>query len=272
MNPEEAFNQLKNEFPFNDYLNCNTLDNSYKTVTSVVLKNLPNQAKILDFGCGPCDKTAILQKLGYNCHGFDDLEDDWHKINNNREIILDFINKQGINFIDAKSNNWPIKETSFDMIMLHDVLEHLHDSPRTLLNELLLNLKEEGLLFITVPNAGNIRKRIHLLMGKTNLPPFEGYYWSPDPWRDHIREYVLDDLKKIVDYLELEVVEIKAVDHMLTPEKIPKYLIPFWKAITILFPGWKDSWSLLAKKPIGWEQNKDPKEIEGYTFYPNIKR
>jgi hypothetical protein len=30
----------------------------------------------------------------------------------------------------------PFDKCSFDMIMLHDVLEHLHDSPRDLLNDL----------------------------------------------------------------------------------------------------------------------------------------
>ena len=28
------------------------------------------------------------------------------------------------------------KRSSFDMVMLHDVIEHLHDSPRTLLDDL----------------------------------------------------------------------------------------------------------------------------------------
>ena len=48
-------------------------------------------------------------------------------------------------------------------------------------------------------DASNIRKRIDLLLGKTNLPPFDGYYWSPDPWRDHNREYVLDDTLIILE-------------------------------------------------------------------------
>ena len=82
----------------------------------------------------------------------------------------------------------PLQRSLFDMVILLDVIEHLHDSPRTLLNDLVDTLKDGGLLFITVPNAGNIIKRIDLLLGKTNLPPFDGYYWSPDPWRDHKRE------------------------------------------------------------------------------------
>jgi len=273
MDPKEAFNQLLDEFPFDNYIQCEFLSNSYKTIIDTVHENLPINSKILDFGCGPCDKTALLQKLGYDCFGYDNLQDDWHKIDNNRQIILKYIKKQGIKFIDGGiKKEWPFQKSLFDMVMLHDVIEHLHDSPRTLLNDLVDTLTDGGLLFITVPNAGNIRKRIDLLLGKTNLPPFDGYYWSPDPWLGHNREYVLGDLKKLANYLGLEIIELKAVDHMLTLEKIPKILIPFWKAMTILFPSWKDSWSLLAKKPIGWLKNRNPKIIEGYTLYPTVRK
>jgi len=272
MKPEHAFEQLLDEFPFENYIECKHLSNVYKTVTDTVLTNLPSGSKILDFGCGPCDKTIILKKLGYDCYGYDDLQDDWHKINDNRKLILNNIKQNGIKFIDAGiEKEWPFNKSEFDMVILNDVIEHLHDSPRVLLNDLVDILKDGGLLFITVPNAGNIRKRIHLMLGKTNLPPFNGYYWSPGPWRDHIREYVLNDLKKLAFYLELKIIEIKARDHMLVPGKMPKAFIPLWKAITVLFPGWKDSWSLLAMKPNGWTGNRDPREIEGYTFNPIIK-
>ena len=81
--------------------------------------------------------------------------------------------------------------------MLNDVIEHLHNSPRSILLALLEALKDEGVLLITVPNAGNIRKRLDLLRGKTNLPPFSQYYWHPDPWRGHVREYVHGDLEQL---------------------------------------------------------------------------
>ena len=58
------------------------------------------------------------------------------------------------------------------MVMSHDVLEHLHHSPRDLLNDLCELIKPNALLFITVPNAVNIRKRIDVLRGKTNLPDY----------------------------------------------------------------------------------------------------
>ena len=141
MDPKEVFSQLLDEFPFDNYIESEVLDNSYKNITDTVLANLPIGSKILDFGCGPCDKTTLLKKLGYDCYGFDDLQDDWHKLSNNREVILEFINKQGINFIEREnSTELSFQKSSFDMVMLHDVIEHLHDSPRTILNDLVENM------------------------------------------------------------------------------------------------------------------------------------
>ena len=134
------------------------------------------------------------------------------------------------------------------MIMLNDVIEHLHNSPRSLLESLIERLKYNGILFVTVPNAGNIRKRINLLIGKTNMPPFSEYYWCQDPWRGHIREYVYDDLKKLAKYLNLKDVKVQGENHML--ERIPKVFRPIFLFITTIFPGWRDSWSLIAKKQI----------------------
>ena len=140
------------------------------------------------------------------------------------------------------------------MIMLHDVLEHLHDSPRDLLNDLLELAKPDGLLFVTVPNAVNIRKRIAVVFGKTNLPRFEGYYWYPESWRGHIREYVRGDLVKLCEYLNLEVLELRGCDHML--EKLPRRIRRAYLLVTSIFRGWKDSWLLVARKRQGWSAKK----------------
>jgi SAM-dependent methyltransferase len=140
------------------------------------------------------------------------------------------------------------------MVMLHDVLEHLHDSPRDLLNDLLDLDKPEGLLFVTVPNAANIRKRIGLLMGKTNLPPFEEYYWVPGRWRGHVREYARDDLVKLCDYLSMDVLELRGCDHMLA--RLPGGARRAYILLTAIFGAWKDTWMLVARKKPRWAARK----------------
>jgi len=246
MNAEKAFKDLIIKFPFNGYINTNSLNGIYKTVANVAIKNLKPGDSILDFGSGPCDKTGLLKLMGFNCTACDDLQDEWHTEENNREKILNFANSLDIQFYQLHGNELHFENESFDMVILNDVIEHLHNRPRSLLESLIEKLKYNGILFITVPNAGNIRKRINLLIGKTNMPPFSEYYWHQGPWRGHNREYVYDDLKKLAKFLNLKDVNIQGENHML--ERIPKVIRPIYLFITSIIPGWRDSWSLIAKK------------------------
>ena len=195
MRPSEAIRSVERSFPFPGYMD--NRETEFLHVVSTVVRHMPPPARVLDFGSVPCDKTAILQKLGYDCSACDDLSDDWHIQDNKREEIMAFADMMGINFRLVVDNEIPFKNDAFDMIMLNAVLEHLHDSPRPLLNGLVHLLRPGGLLLITVPNAVNIRKRVAVLIGKTNLPPFDSYYWYPGHWRGHVREYVKGDLESL---------------------------------------------------------------------------
>jgi len=258
---EEAIRFVINEFPFKDFMIPGGREKgAYANITNFTLRYLKRGSRILDFGSGACDKTAILQLLGFRCCACDDLQEHWHKIPGNREKIIDFAKKCGIDFRPVTKNALLFEKNSFDMIMLNDVLEHLHNSPCNLLNDLLELLKPNGLLFVTVPNAVNIRKRVDVFFGRTNLPPFDCYYWYPDSWRGHVREYVRDDLVKLASYLNLEVLQIKNCDHML--ERLFPVVHPAYLFVTKLFPGWKDTWLLLAKKTPGWMSRKKLPEDE----------
>jgi SAM-dependent methyltransferase len=196
-----------------------------------------------------------LKLLGFDCSAYDDLQDEWHKVPEARERILSFASRCGIDLRHSNAGVLPFDKNSFDMVMLNDVLEHLHDSPRDLLNSLLNLAKPDGLLLVTVPNAVNIRKRIDVLFGHTNLPPFESYYWHPGSWRGHVREYVREDLVKLAEYLDLDVLELRGCDHML--EKLPRSLLPAYLLATTGFRGWKDSWLLVARKKQNWTPKRD---------------
>ncbi|WP_207802600.1 class I SAM-dependent methyltransferase [Motiliproteus coralliicola] len=258
MEIDKEIKQLATVFPFGGYMSAS--EEAYINVANSVRKYLPTGGRILDFGAGPCDKTAVLQRLGYQCTAFDDLSDDWHLEADNRDKILSFARQIGIEYVMDYSILGSAECRGFDMVMLHDVLEHLHDSPRDLLNDLLALVKDGGLLFITVPNAVNLRKRISVLSGKTNLPAFDSFYWNKGPWRGHIREYVKGDLSLLSDYLGLEKIELRSCHHML--RVLPAPARPFFRAITCLFPGWRDSWLLIARKPSHWQPSRNLNESD----------
>jgi len=216
---------------------------------------------VLDVGCGPCDKAALLQSLGYSCSGYDDLGDEWHRKPGNREAILAFARDSGIDFHLASGASMPFAPQYFDMVMSHDMLEHLHDSPRELLNDLVELIRPGGLLFLTVPSAVNIAKRLRVLRGQTNHPPYPGYYWFPGSWRGHVREYCRRDLELLSGYLGLELLELGTCDHML--RNVPARWRSAYLLATRIFPDWKDSWRLVAMRPEGWtpRRNIPPQEL-----------
>jgi SAM-dependent methyltransferase len=254
---DRAVRKAVDNFPFPHYMTKNDKPKEvYYSIGRTVMRHMAQGVRILDFGCGPCDKTAVLQFLGYTCTGYDDLQDYWHMLPGNRERIVDFASRCGIDLVVAAGGGLPFQAESFDMILLQDVLEHWHDSPRDLLNDLLQLAKPGGYLLITVPNAVNIRKRTRVVLGKSNLPPFDQFYWWPSRWRGHVREYVRDDLVKLGGYLDLEIVELRGCDHML--EKVPLRLKLIYVAVTNVFDGLKDSWLLVARKPSGWKPIRTP--------------
>lgn len=262
MTPKEAVKKIVELFPFKGYMSA-ALErrNTNLNVAETVCRYLQPGARILDFGSGPCDKAAVLQLLGYKCSALDDLQDDWHKLPGNKERIVEFARKSGVDFRLASESSRSFEKESFDMVMLLDVLEHSHDSPRNLLNSLLEMCKPGGYLLVTVPNAVNVRKRVDVCLGKTNYPRYEIFYYYPVPWRGHVREYVRDDLSKLAEYLKVEIMELRGCDHMLG--KVPKALQPFYLLFTDFFDGLKDSWTLVVKKPKDWRpHNPSRSDIE----------
>lgn len=266
MTPEEAIAQVRKSFPFSGYIDRK--EPAILNVARTVLRYLEPGSRILDFGSGPCEKTAVLQLIGYVCSSYDDLRDPWHCSDGNAEKIKAFAVSIGIDFNLAEDDPLPFEAHSFDMVMLHEVLEHLHNSPRALLNKLLTLATPEGYLFVTVPNAANIRKRLDVLRGRSNLPSFSQYYWHPDPWRGHVREYVKKDLEQLSRFLGLDILELRSCHQMIA--KMRPALRPIYHGMTCLAPGWRDSWLLVAQKRRGWiPRETAPDEVGQVGFSPN---
>lgn len=219
---------------------------SHREVAATVSELLPRGGRVLDFAAGPADKTAVLSRLGYECTAFDDLNDEWHRLDDNASKILQFAAEEGIEYHLAPNS---IPDGPFDLVMAHDILEHLHNSPRPLLTELVRRLSDRGYLFVTVPNAVNIRKRLAVLRGRSNMPEFASYYWSNGDWRGHVREYVRDDLRTLAHNLGLEVVRLHGAHHLAHRLPLPARMAHL--AVSRVFDGLRDTWVLVARKQPG---------------------
>lgn len=253
MRIDGAIAAVERTFPIRGYVHQNVA--SYRTLAEVALRYLSPGASILDIGSGPCDKVAVLQELGFRCTAVDDLEDPWHKQGDTTRLIVEFARSRGIEFHVASAATVPFAGRKFDMVMLCDVIEHLHQSPRELLLTAIDSTRPGGILVITVPNAANLRKRLDVLVGRTNLPPFDSYFWWRGEWRGHIREYVRDDLERLASHLGVEVLDLRGVSHML--EKLPPLLRKPFVGLTRYAQGLRDSWILVARRPEAWSPTRE---------------
>lgn len=246
LSADDAIARLRDNFPFEGYVDENLAP--YHTIHRILTRYGKPGDRLLDFGSGPCDKTAIASAIGFECDAYDDFNDEWYRSGDNHERIRRFASQMGIALGESLE---PKAVAGYDIVMMNDVLEHLHDSPRHLMNDLLSMIKPNGLLFLTVPNLANLRKRLDLLRGRTNLPRFELYYWYRGPWRGPVREYVRADLQTLVTNLGLELVELSTTHHML--KNLHPRLHGIYRAITRIFPDLADTWVLVARRPPSWE-------------------
>jgi 2-polyprenyl-3-methyl-5-hydroxy-6-metoxy-1,4-benzoquinol methylase len=225
-------------------------------------------ARVLDFGAGNGFKTAVAAVLGYECSAYDDLQDAWAEGDEGRKFVEALAARFNLNYVVADSSLWPFANEYFDIVMMHDVLEHLHDSPKPIMNQLLNSTKVGGHVFVTVPNLVNIRKRLDVLRGRTNLEKFEAYYHHPGQWRGHVREYTRQDLELLAKLLGTELVELRGVHHML--QKVPRGFLNLYKGLMTLMPDMADTWMMVARKPSGWTPNGDLSKEELFRVLSSV--
>jgi len=250
-------------FPFDGYIDQDRKE-SYVGLAYTAWEALSGKGRVLDFGCGPLDKTAILAKLGVEIVAVDDFGDAWHREGENLTKIRNFASAAGIDLRVLTENGTELDDIDgkFDLITLHHVLEHLKDSPRSLLNLLVEKLKPGGLLYCTVPNAVNLRKRIAVLKGQTNYTKYSSYFWAQDGYRGHIREYVARDCVELVSNLGLKIVSSGHYNHFW--HAVPRHLRLGVRMLCFLVPSFCDSCSFIAVKPDDWVPKN---ELAGAELY-----
>src|SRR5262249_6372347 len=90
----------------------------------------------------------------------------------------------------------------FDVVLLQDVLEHLH-CPQQVLEECHSLLKPRGRVVVTVPNVANVTVRLSLLLGRVEYTP-RGILDNT-----HVRFYTRKSARRLLEANGYEVVEQK---------------------------------------------------------------
>lgn len=254
-----AFSFLKENYPIPHYLDGTETGNIF--IANLVKRFLPKGGRILDLGCGSLSKTALLTLLGYEMHGADDYQDPWHLRDNSLKKLKGFAKNFGITLtVQNITHRLNYPENYFDACMINDVIEHLHETPRNLLNNAGLLVREGGYLFVTMPNAVNLRKRLSVMMGKSNYPAVEMLYHCIGPWRGHVREYTLVEQEYILRTSGFAICFSSTYHGMVDGKLMPKFLKYLYKGVCCFFPSMRENIATVAQKPHGWKLIREDPE------------
>lgn len=142
----------------------------YKPLIKRSLKNKLNVAKIslgtthnfmrswkfLDIGCGGGSYVYAAKDLGLDSYGID--------IDTNSCI---FAKSQRLNVFNGNLNEAHYPNEYFDIIQIKQVLEHIND-PKKFLLEVKRVLKNKGIIIIDVPNQNGLIPKIKILLKISN--------------------------------------------------------------------------------------------------------
>ncbi len=165
--------------------------------------------RILENGCGVGMYVEHLAPFTRHIIG---LEYDLDRAFDAQQVSSNLANTAIVN---AAGENLPFPDHSFDVILSHEVLEHVNDDQQAL-EEMVRVLQPKGRIVIFVPNRGY---------------PFEthGIYWRgryrfgniplvnylPTKLRNHfvphVRVYTTGDLKKLTDQLPVRVIQRRII-------------------------------------------------------------
>lgn len=155
------------------------------------LKWLKKQDRVLDVGCGNGEQSLKIAKACKEVIAFDIDE----------EILVQSRKKQqelkikNIKFLKIDANKeLPFKNNSFDVVLAHDVLEHLKNHRKTT-KEIIRVLKKPGLFLLALPNKETSWKK---------LKKQAGLFAFSD--RGHLREWSLKEIDNFSKEFNLELV------------------------------------------------------------------
>ena len=186
---------------------------------------LMRTGKLLDIGSQTGKHALRLKKKGFDVVCVEIVDE-----------LVDATKQKGFEChqTDVENDVLPFKDGEFDTVWAGDILEHLMD-PRKFLLEVKRVLKSNGVFVVTVPNIACLRNRLQLLF-KGRLSPNMVTYTSN---RGHMMDYDIHQLKVALSDAGLK------ISKLITPPVVIKGIrAPFWKK----HPEWGSPFIVQARK------------------------
>lgn len=154
-----------------------------KTHVSIIVPYIEN-GRVLDIGCGCGNLLLWLKQHGWETYGIDISPK-----------AVEVANKRGLKVSHGELTDIKYEADFFDVIVVNQVLEHVHD-PMGLLREIRRILKPKGLLIIGTPNIDSYESRIF------------GKFWSPYDIPRHLYHFSLLQLEKMLEKTSFKIEKV----------------------------------------------------------------
>jgi glycosyltransferase involved in cell wall biosynthesis/SAM-dependent methyltransferase len=158
------------------------------------LSLVPEQTgqRILELGSNPYFTTTLLRKFRsadlHLANFFDKPEREGNQkvtIHSTGEVI-EYAFKQ----FNIEADQFPYDDSSFDVVLFCEIIEHLLSDPVHALTEIRRVLKPGGDLVLTTPNVARLENARKIIAGENVYDPYSGH----GPYGRHNREYTQEDL------------------------------------------------------------------------------
>lgn len=203
----------------------NVLDDKYSAIrfnmaVALIKPYIKQTVKLLDIGCYSGDLlSALHQDISY--YGIDTDEE-----------ALKIAHERGARVfkIDIENQILPFNDQEFDIVIAAEILEHLRD-PEKIMLQIKKIIKREGIILISLPNECTIYHRIKVLFGQgIDGMGFAPHYHLHFPTIKQSNEFVKKHFKIIKEQYWVHLGEGKI-------EKIlSKISYKFWISLSNLYP------------------------------------
>jgi|GEM_PF-1382931 len=204
MTPNEAVSSLLSEFSWNKwFIETFWPENEFRiriTMRDILAHKKPS-ASVFDVGCANGFMSYLFSQLGYRVTATDAAD-----IPERPELLK----RCGVAFFNSNLNDldpFPTAlDSTFDIALLGEVIEHILNHPCGLLKSIARTLKPDGILVLSTPNPATLMNAFRTISGRHSLWGTSTFIHHPkirdgqiiDVGDVHYREYLASEIQDML--------------------------------------------------------------------------